>query len=105
MYLQVLVLIRGCEVLTSHPHLSAFKIMERILLEHMSKHMEDREMIRYNQHGFNKVKLCLTDPVALYSGKGKTRAVAVSYLDFCKALDTLPHNILDTALEIYGFDT
>ncbi|KAK4810519.1 LOW QUALITY PROTEIN: hypothetical protein QYF61_004482, partial [Mycteria americana] len=37
------------------------KIMEQILLEDMSKHMEDRE-------GFTKGKSCLNNPVAFYNG-------------------------------------
>lgn len=42
--------------------------MVQNLLEDMSKHMEDKEVIRDRWHGFTKGNLCLNHQEAFYDG-------------------------------------
>lgn len=47
---------------------SASKIVEHILLEAKSRHMDDREMIKESQYEFIKDKLCLGSLAIFYGG-------------------------------------
>ena len=62
--------------------------------------------IRPNQHGFMTGRSCLTNLISFYDKVIHLvdEAVNVVYLDFSKAFDTVPHNVLVEKLAAHGLD-
>ena len=64
--------------------------------------------IRPSQHGFMNGRSCLTNLISFYDKVTRLvdegKAVNVVYLDFSKAFDTVPHNILMEKLAAHGLD-
>lgn len=72
---------------------------EQLILENISKRIQDKKVTGSSQHWFTKGKSCLTNLMAFYSDMTiyKGRAVDDIYLDFSKGFDIVSYNIfLDT---------
>jgi len=72
--------------------------MKQILLKALLKHMEDKDVIGGNQHGFTKAN-SVTFHDEVTASVAKARATDIIYRDLCKAFDTVPHGILLTKLK------
>ena len=82
------------------------KIMEHILLSHISKHVASNSILFDNQHGFRQKLSTTTQLVSATHDwahtlhlKGQTDVI---FLDFQKAFDRVPHQLLQTKLDYYG---
>ena len=64
--------------------------------------------IRPSQHGFMNGRSCLTNLISFYDKVTRSvdegKAVDVVYLDFSKAFDTVPYDILVEKLAAHGLD-
>ncbi|KAJ7404858.1 hypothetical protein WISP_143114 [Willisornis vidua] len=84
------------------------RVMEQFILSAITQHLQDGQGIRPSQHGFRRVRSCLTSLISFYNqvthlvDQGK--AVDVVYLDFSKAFDTVSHNTLLEKLAAHSLD-
>ena len=81
---------------------------EQFILEVISRHVEEKKVIKITHHGFTQGRSCLTNLIAFYDGVtgwvDEGRTVHVVHLNFSKAFDTVSHNILIGKLRKCGLD-
>ena len=74
------------------------KVTEQLILETISRHMNNKKIIRSSQQGFTKGKSCMTNLINFYDEMtvlvDEGRAVDIVYMGFRKALDTVSQKIL-----------
>lgn len=74
------------------------KVLEKIILEAIAKHMKGKKVPGSSHQSFTKKKSSSSKPVSFYHGRivlaGERSAVNVVYLKFSKAFDNFSHNIL-----------
>ena len=74
------------------------KLLESIIVKHITNHLESNRLILDTQHGFRRHRSCLTNLLEFfhdaYYNIDKNNAVDIVYLDFQKAFDTVPHKKL-----------
>uniref|UniRef100_A0A803TJS6 Reverse transcriptase domain-containing protein n=1 Tax=Anolis carolinensis TaxID=28377 RepID=A0A803TJS6_ANOCA len=84
------------------------KILEKIIKEVVCEHLETNAVIAKSQHGFTKNKSCQTNLISFFnrvtSWVDTGNTVDVVYLDFSKAFNKVPHDLLANKLVKYGLD-
>ncbi len=82
------------------------KLMESVIKDKITQHLEKFKLIRNSQHGFRAKRSCLTNLleflefVTEYVDKGLP--VDAIYLDFQKAFDKVPHKRLLRKISAHG---
>lgn len=64
------------------------KVLKKLILEKISRHMKDKKIMRNSQYGFTKAKSCLTSVINFYD-EDEGRPVDSVYLKFSKVFDTV----------------
>jgi len=82
--------------------------MEQLVLDAISRQLNEKKVIRKSQHGFTRSRSCSTNSVAfcdvITGWVDGERAVDVVYLDFSTAFDTVSHTILIMKMRKCGID-
>ena len=82
------------------------KIMEKIIRDKITTHLEENNLLTINQHGFRKGKSCITQLNETMEDWTRmideNKSIDVAYLDFKMAFDTVSHKKLLRKLEGYG---
>ena len=84
------------------------KLLETLIRDHMVEFLVKHKLINTSQHGFLKVRSCLTNRLCFLEEITKWvddgSPVDVVYLDFQKAFDKVPHQRLLLKLKAHGID-
>ena len=82
------------------------KLMEHIMLSHISKHLSINDIIINHQHGFRQKFSCETQLISTINDwtKSINRRTQTDLIlpDFSKAFDSVPHQCLLSKLNFYG---
>ena len=80
--------------------------MERIIKEAIEKYFQRNDLWSPSQHGFQKGRSCVTNLLLAREAWGEIidtgESVDVTFVDFSKAFDRVPHGRLLTKLSAYG---
>jgi len=80
--------------------------MERIIVENTLKFLKEHNIINKEQHGFLAGKWTITNLLDCLNdwtlSAVNKQSVAVAYIDFAKAFDSVSHNKLCHKLQAYG---
>jgi hypothetical protein len=83
------------------------KVFEKIIKKTMIKHLEQYNLICDQQHGFVKLKSCVTNLIEcldlITETLNRNFAVVLIFLDFMKAFDMVSHAHLIEKLKSFGF--
>ena len=84
------------------------KMLESIIKDHITKHLDKFKLIKSSQHGFTKGRSCLTNLLEFFEevtkGLDENNPVDLVYLDFAKAFDKVPYERLFKKLVSHGID-
>ena len=82
------------------------KLLERLIKDHLVDFLVKNNLINPSQHGFLKVRSCLTNILCFLEHVTKWVVeglpVGIVYLDFKQAFDKVPHQRLLLKLKVHG---
>ena len=82
------------------------KLLERLIKDHMVDFLVRHKLSNSSQHGFLKARSCLTNMLCFLEEITKwideVSLVGITYLDFQKAFDKVPHQRLRLKLKAHG---
>ncbi len=82
------------------------KILEKLVHEHISGHLEEKGLLNNNQEGFRRGRSTISAIAKitsrLHTAMNEGNVATTAFIDFSKAFDTVDHKILKLKLERMG---